>query len=184
MRKALAGLIVAILLRETDLSDAAYVIKLRNGNEYLTNRYWQAGAQVLFDADDGIFGVATTFVSSIEKTDKVVRPLPRSDFQPTEKPAVTVGENTNDKAEDSPAGATRIPAKQDENDPILKEFGALKAQSDGIHTMSRAQLDEYVQKVVGLISKIQNERKTNQFRQEYSELNGLANRLEDVLKER
>jgi hypothetical protein len=50
--------------------------------------------------------------------------------------------------------------------------------------MSSGELDEYVKKVVGLIAKIQNERKINQYRQEYSELNALANRVEAAIKSR
>jgi hypothetical protein len=50
--------------------------------------------------------------------------------------------------------------------------------------MSRGELDEYVKKVVGLISKIQNDRKINQYLQEYSELNALANSIEDAMKSR
>jgi hypothetical protein len=54
---------------------AAYVIKLKNGNEYITMRYWHEGTQVLFDTYDGIFGVATNFINKIEGSS---RPAPLS----------------------------------------------------------------------------------------------------------
>jgi len=56
-----------------DLANAAYVNQIKNGNEYVTNRYWQDDKQVLFETYDGIFGVDKTFVSKVEKSDKPIR---------------------------------------------------------------------------------------------------------------
>jgi hypothetical protein len=50
--------------------------------------------------------------------------------------------------------------------------------------MSRSELDEYAKTIAGLMSKIQIERKTSQYRQEYSELNALANSVEETIKSR
>ena len=73
MRKVVIGFIMTTCLGIIDLASAAYVIKLKNGNEYITNRYWQDDKQVLFETYDGIFGVDKTFVSKVEKSDKPIR---------------------------------------------------------------------------------------------------------------
>ena len=73
MRKFLAGFFVSAALSGSSLAYATFVIKLKNGNEYITNRYWQDGGQILFDAEGGVFGIDKRFVKNIEKTEKVVR---------------------------------------------------------------------------------------------------------------
>ena len=183
MRMSLSSVALALWVNMLGFADAAYVIKLKNGNEYVTNRYWQEGAQVLFDADGGVFGIDRAFVGKIEKTDKVIKLLTTADFSPSEKPEAALKESNNDTKE-PPAGAAKTPVGRDESDPVYKEFAALKAQSDSLYVMSRGDLDEYVKRVVGLLSKIQNDRKINQYLQEYSELNALANSAEDAVKSR
>jgi hypothetical protein len=184
MRKLLVGFILVASLSVGSLARSAYVIKLKNGNEYITNRYWQENTQVLFDAEGGIFGIDKLFVSKIEKTDKVIKLITNTDLDSSNKPEAPLNENGIDATRKPPLTAAKSPAAKDENDPIYKDFTSLKAQSDSILSMSSGELDEYVKKVVGLIAKIQNERKINQYRQEYSELNALANSVEDAIKSR
>ena len=178
-------LTVAVWASGSTLAHAAYLIKLKNGNEYVTARYWQEGTQVLFDAEGGVFGIDKAFVGKIEKTDKVIKLITNAATDPAEKPAAATKETAKDDAtKEAPADATKAPVTKDENDPVYKEYSALKAQSDGLRTMSRGELDEYVRTIAGLMSKIQKERKTSQYRQEYSELNALANSVEQEIKSR
>ena len=185
MRRAVTLLTVAVWASGSTLAHAAYLIKLKNGNEYVTARYWQEGTQLLFDAEGGVFGIDKAFVSKIEKTDKVIKLVTAADRDPSDKTEVTLKETAKDDAtKEAPADVSKSPVAKDENDPVYKEFSALKAQSDGLRTMSRGELDEYVKTIGGLMSKIQNERKTSQYRQEYSELNALANSVEQEIKSR
>lgn len=184
MRTSLVGFILVASVSVGSLAHSAYVIKLKNGNEYITNRYWQESTQVLFDAEGGIFGIDKVFVSKIEKTDKVIKLITNADLDPSNKPDATIKENGIDATKEAPVTAAKTPPAKDEKDPIYKDFTALKAQSDSLASMSPGELDEYAKKVVGLISKIQNERKINQYLQEYSELNALANSVEDAIKSR
>ncbi len=184
MRKSLAGFIVSLSISGVSGANATYVIKLKNGNEYITNRYWQERTQILFDAEGGVFGIDNAFVSKIEQTDKVVKLITSANLDPSDKPKVALQESGSDATKGAPAAAAKPPASKDENDLIYKEFTALKAQSDSVPIMSRGELDEYVKKVVGLIAKIQNDRKINQYLQEYSELNALANSVEAAMKSR
>lgn len=184
MDKSVTGLIVIITLSIINVADAAYIIKLKNGNEYVTTRYWQEGTQVLFDTYGGVFGIDKVFVGKIEKTDKVIKTLTHVDLHPAETPKATLKESNLDANKEAPVSAEKAPVKKDQNDPLYKEFTALKAQSDSLNTMSRSELDEYAKMIAGLMSKIQNERKTSQYRQEYSELNALANSVEETIKSR
>jgi hypothetical protein len=67
MRKTAIGFVISSCLGIFDFASAAYVIKLKNGNEYITNRYWQDSKQVWFETYDGNFGVDKTSVSRVEK---------------------------------------------------------------------------------------------------------------------
>jgi hypothetical protein len=164
--------------------DAAYVIKLKNGNEYVTTRFWQEGGQLLFDTYGGIFGIEKAFVAKIEKTDKAVRLVTAAVHNSSDKFEEISKESGNHVTKEAPAAETKAPAKKDENDPIYKEFDAVKAQSGELTTMLTDELDNYLKKVVALISKIQSERKVNLYLREYSELSAMANAAEAALKSR
>jgi len=185
MRISVTGLIVSIFIGVVNVANATYVIKLKNGNEYVTNRYWQEGTQVLFDADGGVFGIDKAFVGEIEKTDKVIKLITNAATDPAEKPAAAPNETAkNDTTKEAPADVTKAPVTKDENDPVYKEYSALKAQAERLRGMASSELDEYVKTIAGLMSKIQKERKTSQYRQEYSELSALANGAEQEIKSR
>ena len=66
-------------------SDAAFLIRLKNGNDYVTSRYWQEGGQILFDTYGGVFGIDKAFVNKIDKTDQIVTVARISDVVPAEK---------------------------------------------------------------------------------------------------
>lgn len=184
MRNLRTGLIVGMTLSTLNVAEAAYVIKLKNGNEYVTGRFWQEGSQILFEAEGGVFGVDKEFVGKIEKTDRVIKLLTQAEHYPAEKTAATPIKRSDEGSNEAPLAAAKAPPKKDENDSVYKEASALKAQSDSLHAMARDELDDYVKRVVGLISKIQTDRKINQYLQEYSELNSLANSIEEEIKSR
>jgi cell fate (sporulation/competence/biofilm development) regulator YlbF (YheA/YmcA/DUF963 family) len=184
MDKTVTWLIVSITLSMISVADGAYIITLKNGNEYVTTRYWEEGTQVLFDTYGGVFGIDKVFVGKIEKTDKVIKLLTHVDLVAPEKPQATVKESNGDATKEAPVSAEKAPVKKDQNDSLYKEFAALKTRAGSLHTMSRSELDEYAKTIAGLMSKIQMERKTSQYRQEYSELNALANSVEETIKSR
>jgi hypothetical protein len=93
-------------------------------------------------------------------------------------------ESGNDVTREAPTAETKTPARKDETDPVHKEFNSLKAQSADLTAMLTNELDEYLKKVAALISKIQSDRKINQYLREYTELNAMANTAEAALKSR
>jgi hypothetical protein len=182
MRKiAVGGLIALMLASGVGAVHSAYIIKLRNGNEYITERYWYYGAQVLFDTYGGVFGIDRGFVLKIEKSDKLVR-LPITAAHDSSE-AISK-QSGNDATKEAPAAEAKVPAKKDESDPFYKEFDALKAQSGELTALLTGELDDYLKKVAALITKIRSERKVNQYLREYSELSAMANEAEAALKSR
>jgi hypothetical protein len=87
MRSSVIGLCLIAWAIEAELANAAFVIQLKNGNEFVTGRHWQEGTQVMFDVYGGVLGIDRKFVSKIAQSDKPLQllTLPSQD----EKPQVT-----------------------------------------------------------------------------------------------
>lgn len=135
-------------------SDAAYVIRLKNGNEYITTRYWQEGGQVLFDTYGGVFGIERAFVAKIERTERNVKLPVALDHVPSLQ--TQPGSKNEADEEDKMKVKADVPVKKERasDDPIVGEFNRLKelsAQVDGMLTSEiRAllnQITEYKNKL-------------------------------------
>src|ERR671923_81053 len=93
--KFAAGLAFVVNLTLASQGSAAYLIKLKNGTEFITARYWQQGKQLMFDTYGGVFGVDKSFVTTIEQSDKPIRSTVATQELPNEKAQT----DSNDKKE-------------------------------------------------------------------------------------
>ena len=55
--KLVLAFVVSLCLLTPSLSTARYIIKLKNGREIITERYWNEGSKVMFERDSGVLGV-------------------------------------------------------------------------------------------------------------------------------
>jgi len=183
MWKFAAYLMCAACASGLGIADAAYVIKLKNGNMFVTARYWQEGGQILFETYGGVFGVDRSLVTKIEQSDKPIRLVTAPQKQPEEKPLADA--DKEQKAEKRPSNPSEPQAQtRAEDDPVAKEFNSLKAQFSGLGTMLTDEMSEYLKKLSALKSKIQGDRKINQYIQEYTELINMAGATEAALRSR
>lgn len=181
MGKSALCLILAVIAIGTGSVDAAFVIKLKNGNEFVTARYWQDGSQVLFDVYGGVFGVEKAFVVKIDRSDKPLSLVVDAPHSPEEKsPVSVVGSEANKSASNN--NASKI--KRVSDDPIIKEFEAVKQRFATINEMLTSELDEFSKDVAGLKRRIQSSSAPNDYFKEFTELHNIGDHLEDVLKER
>jgi hypothetical protein len=182
MRRVAAGLIVGIM-GSVDGLHADYVIKLKNGNEYVTERYWHQGGQVFFDNYGGIFGIAKGFVAKIEKSDKPIHPITQASA-PSNLDRVNTeekgGEDGNNKAADKEPPLL----KRNERDPIFKNFQTVKERAKNLEGMLTSELTQLVKDLADLKRAFQLSGKTNEFLTEFGEINDLADRVEELLKGR
>jgi len=164
-------------------ADAAYVIKLKNGNEYVTTRYWNEGRQICFDTYDGIFGVEKSFVIKIEKTEKIVR-LARALEQepvadPQTAPSKKEGDGSHEKGEDT------IKKERDPNDPIVGEFNRLKEKTAEVDGMLTSEIRELLNQLTAFKNKLAKDSKAFvQYGREFNELQELGNIAETALRSR
>src|SRR5258705_11484653 len=73
MQQSAVSLVFAFCLAYSAAVEAAYVINLQNGNEFMTGRYWHEGTQVMFDVYGGVFGIDRAFVTKIEESNKALK---------------------------------------------------------------------------------------------------------------
>ena len=167
---------------EAELADAAFVIQLKNGNEFVTSRHWQEGSQVMFDVYGGVLGIDRKFVSKIARSDKPLQllTLPSQDEQPQVKAQKEESETNNALV----PSTAKSEIKVDPNDPILKEFESLKQEFSSVNGMLTSELNEFSKNVTSLKRKIQTSGESNRYLNEFTELHRLGDDLENMLKER
>jgi len=169
-----------------DTAMGAYVIRLKNGNEFVTGRYWEEGRQVLFDTYGGVFGIDRSLVAKILQSDKPILLPPVREHAAEEKPKLDAAtEKTEKKEADKPSAPEEAKSvEKSADDPIQKEFNALKAQFGELSSMFIGELSEYLRKISALRTKIQSDRKINQYLQEYTDLINMGDAAEATLRSR
>lgn len=89
---AMMGTVIAFFIAALYLHPAAacasYVIKLKNGKEFVTSRYWEEGKRIMFYTSGGTLGFEKDFISKIEESD---RPVETEMFVPAAPETVTEG---------------------------------------------------------------------------------------------
>jgi hypothetical protein len=175
MRKlALCGLIVVACSGWLSAADAAYVIKLKNGKEYVTTRYWHEGGQVRFDTYGGIFGIERTFVSKIEKTDQVIRVATIADKDPGEK----FQESQKDKESEEAKPTTEL-KKRDPGDPTVAEFNRLKEKSKEVHGMLTDEIRNLLREIKAFKDKMSSDSKLFiEYAREFNDIHQISSEVE------
>jgi hypothetical protein len=166
-------------------ADAAYVIKLKNGNEYITSRYWNEGGQVCFDTYDGIFGVEKSFVLKIEKTEKVVRLARVLEQEPVASPQTLSSKKEGDETQRQEKGEGAIKRERDPNDPIVGEFNRLKEKTAEVDGMLTSEIRELLNQITAFKNKLAKDSKAFvQYGREFNDLQELGNLVENALRSR
>lgn len=186
MRKiALAGLFLVVSGSGLEVLDAAYIIKLKNGNEYITARYWREGSQVLFDTYGGVFGIDRGFVSKIEKTDQPVRLARVSERDPADKAQSDSAKPNKELVEAQPATETKTEKKRDLEDPIVGEFNRLKEKSKEVDSMLTSEIRDLLREIKAFKDKISGDSKLFvSYGREFNDVHEVGSVVESALQSR
>ena len=162
--------------------DGAYVIKLKNGNEYVTTRYWREGKQVLFESYDGVFGIENSFVARIEKTEQVVRFITASDREPTDKPQA----DSMKPIDEPDSEKVKEPKKEKApDDPIVGEFNRLKEKSKEVDGMLTGEIRELLNQVTAFKNKLSKDSKLFvDYGREFNDTHEIGDIIETALRSR
>ena len=182
MRKTVSCLVLTLCVNVLGVANAAYVIKLKNGNEYVTNRYWQEGTQVLFDAEGGVFGIDKMFVNKIEKTDNVIRLVTVAPQEPGGKPQTDASKESRDK---EAANQEAKKKERDPNDPILGELNRLKDRAKDVDSLLTVEIRDLLKEITAFRTKLIKDRALFlEYPQEVNDISNLSNVVEASLRSR
>ncbi len=189
MRKSILYIAIAAFVSALGNADAAYVIKLKNGNEFLTGRYWQEGRQIMFDTYGGVFGVDKAFVVKIERSDKPLKleyasekPAPESETQAEESKVQT----TKKEGEGSKKGSESIEATEANKakDSIVRELNALKEKFATRDGMLTSELSRLIEELSDFRKKLLTTDKVTTYINEFTEAMDMGNATEVLIKSR
>ena len=76
MKKLLTAITVAVFLIYPCFVSASYVIHLKDGREFTTDRYYEEGDQIKFKRYGGLIGIKKDLVREIEEVEDVEEPPP------------------------------------------------------------------------------------------------------------
>jgi len=184
MRSKIPVAILAAYFGAIAPANAAFVIKLKNGNEFITSRYWQDGKQVLFETYDGVFGVDKAFVSKVEKTDKPIRLITTAQAAEEVKPVEISNKGDGEAKKPLADNPEQAQAKKNQDDPIFKHFLSIKERANKIDAMLSSELNLLAKDLQDLKRAMQLGGKTNEFLAEFGELHDIGDRLEEAMKGR
>ncbi|MGH7930642.1 MAG: hypothetical protein ACREQV_22965 [Candidatus Binatia bacterium] len=180
----LSALLVGMVGSDLKRVDAAYVIKLKNGHEYVTARYWQDGGQVLFDTYGGIFGVERAFVARIEKTDQSVRLASVIERDLADKAQADSATQNKEPVETKPAEETKT-EKQREDDPVVSEFNRLKEKSKEVDGMLTSEIRDLLREIKAFKDKVSGDSKLFvNYGREFNDVHEISSAVEAALESR
>jgi hypothetical protein len=107
--------------------NAAYIIKLMNGKEYVTARYWHERGQLFFDTHGGTFGIDKGFVTKIEKTNQIMSLADRMSGFEQGATSPTAEQRSKDQyAEEREIKQTKTAQAETGKEPLKKDDEVLK----------------------------------------------------------
>ena len=185
MWKPIAGLCVMAWAIAAGWADAAFVIKLRNGNEFVTSRHWQEGKQVMFDVYDGVFGVDKALVTTIEQSDKPVRVAVKGQNNTENGSQIEVTNQKKETIKPAAPDNAKTEAKRDADDPILKDFNRLKEKSAHLDKMLTSEIRDLLKEITGFKNMIaKNSKYFVDYAREFNEAQEIGNVTETALRSR
>jgi hypothetical protein len=185
MRKSIIGSCLIIWAVEAGFAEAAFVIKLRNGNEFVTSRHWQEGKQVMFDVYGGVLGIDKAFVTTIEESDKPIRQAIKGQRNTGNGFQVDVADQKTETGKPVAPAETKTKVGRNAEDPILKDFSRLKEKSAHLDRMLTSEIRELLKEITGFKNMIS--RNSNYFIEyvvEFNEAQEIGNITETALRSR
>ena len=175
---------VSVVLGAASFAEANYVIKLKNGNEYITTRYWQKGQQLFFDAYGGVFGVDKAFVTKIDKS-SAVRPI-RNETQ--DAPGIPEARTQTKKELEAAKGQEAEPKVEPQRSPddsVVSEFNRLRERSRHVGNLLTSEILELLKEITAFKNKLSKDSKLFiTYGREFNEAHEIADVVESALRSR
>ena len=184
MHKSLFYIATGVLLGLASTAEANYVIKLKNGKEYVTTRYWQTGQQLFFDVYGGVFGVDRAFISKIDRSvsSRALRNEPQDLPMIAETRPEPHRETEAAKVSDTPP---KVGPQHSPNDPIVSEFNQLRERSKQVGSLLTGEILELLKEITAFKNKLSKDSKLFiNYGREFNDAHEIADVVESALRSR
>jgi len=118
MKKLLTAIAVAVFVIYPCVCFPSYIIHLKDGREFATDRYYEEGDQIKFKRYSGVIGIQKDLVREIEMIEEV-EDSPEEKETPAEPEAPAAGAKTG-KKEKTEEGAEKAEAPEEEVPEAIK----------------------------------------------------------------
>src|SRR5690242_9964919 len=154
-------LFFAFALGLPGILDAAYVIKLKSGNQFTTGRYWCDRTQIMFELPGGgILGIDRSQIETIGESTNPLLPSLDLNSLSNVKPTSAVKVERQDDRLQPPRVKSEV---KPELDPILRDFDALKDRSRLLSGMPTSALEQLSKNLTELKRRIQRSGRTKNY---------------------
>lgn len=185
MRLAAGIMVAAFALLLPVAGQAGYLIRLKNGKEFLVSTYWREGDRIIFTTHGGMMGVDKDLVAKIEESDRPVKTYTApalSPRPPEEKVELKKGETK-----------TGTPSQRQTNEPkeikpkdlqIVKEFQALQERFGGLNDLSNSDVYRLHDDLDFFKRKLTSNNQLDSHGEEFSAANTLQSAIDGLLRAR
>lgn len=197
MKKSISSpvILIFLLLLIPAVSDASYLIRLKNGGELATPRYWIEGKQIYFYYGGGIAGIERKEIDRVERREKetvgdmdaTLENIDKKDSPPvtsvTEKAPGPEKSTVGFEPKPSMLNAPKIDKKEDtKKDPdIMREFNKLEKKFESRKSMTIDELKDLKNDLIALRDKIVSSHLEADFREEDAKIADMKFFINDLL---
>ncbi|MBI4525483.1 MAG: hypothetical protein HY695_16910 [Deltaproteobacteria bacterium] len=172
----LIPLLVGFLVLFGSTSDAAYLVRLKNGRQFIASHYWREGKRIIFEIQGGTLAIEKEFISKIEPTERPVRTEPEAPKR--EEPQPEKRKETASK----PAEASKEAPKK--NEEVLKEFRLLQQRFSRLNDLPIHEIYKLSDDLAAFRRKLLDQDLVETHKEEFDGANSLIRAIETLLKVR
>jgi len=184
MQHPAASIVFVFCLACSGVGEAAYVIKLGNGNEFITGRYWNEGTQVMFDVYGGVFGIDRAFVTRIEASNRELKLEAAVYEDAKDRPQTEQAKEAKETKKPTTPSEAKAEAER-KDDPITQEFNRLQETSRGIGGMLTSEIRDLLRDITAFKNKISRDSKLFiKYASEFNDAQELGAATETALRSR
>jgi hypothetical protein len=141
MTKTIYTLLIAMLLSVPSVCFSSFLIELNNGNEYITDQYWESGNDIEFNYFGGIVSMSKDSIIAIAESDKPYYEAPTS-VESRSASDNASGELRADSGDGGKEAKQKEQAGNAEEEVDLQEYKAKNLElKDGLGSSLRALRD-------------------------------------------
>jgi len=176
MKKLVSAIVIIAFLIHPSICFSSYIIHLKSGAKFKTNRYWEEGGEIKLFIHGGVMGIKKELINKIEETDEVSK---EKTVSPEKSEPVSV--QTKQKV-DTKTQKTTPTMESKEDKRFMKEFYLLKERFKDINIMRTQELYQFAEDMTGFRNKVLESRLGHLYSDQLLEIYSMMDEVEDKIK--